>query len=126
MNPWTWCGLFSMQLSHACMLCSRVHSTSPSNHCGRIDWSPQVISNCVVNLSPDKPRVIREAYRVLRPGGELYFSDVYCDRRLPEVVQKDEVGRRDGGSVQCLETDVFHQSHLFILCSTLPVPGVVG
>eukprot|EP01025_Chloroclados_australasicus_P059547 TRINITY_DN7533_c0_g2_i3.p1 TRINITY_DN7533_c0_g2~~TRINITY_DN7533_c0_g2_i3.p1 ORF type:complete len:415 (-),score=69.65 TRINITY_DN7533_c0_g2_i3:897-2141(-) len=50
-----------------------------------------IISNCVVNLSPDKPRVIKEAYRVLATGGELYFSDVYCDRRLPEHVRKDEV-----------------------------------
>eukprot|EP01025_Chloroclados_australasicus_P020752 TRINITY_DN2189_c0_g1_i1.p1 TRINITY_DN2189_c0_g1~~TRINITY_DN2189_c0_g1_i1.p1 ORF type:complete len:272 (-),score=33.31 TRINITY_DN2189_c0_g1_i1:328-1068(-) len=50
-----------------------------------------IISNCVINLSPDKPRVLREAYRVLAPGGEFYFSDVYCDRRLPEEVQKDEV-----------------------------------
>jgi len=50
-----------------------------------------VISNCVVNLSPDKPRVLREVYRVLAPGGEFYFSDVYCDRRLPEHVQKHEV-----------------------------------
>ena len=50
-----------------------------------------VISNCVVNLSPDKRRVIREAYRVLAPGGELYFSDVYCDRRLPRAVQEHEV-----------------------------------
>jgi len=50
-----------------------------------------VISNCVINLSPDKPRVLAEAYRVLAPGGELYFSDVYCDRRLPADVQKNEV-----------------------------------
>jgi len=50
-----------------------------------------IISNCVVNLSPDKPRVIREAYRVLAPGGEMYFSDVYCDRRLPQEVQEHEV-----------------------------------
>lgn len=50
-----------------------------------------IISNCVVNLSPDKYRVIKEAYRVLAPGGEFYFSDVYCDRRLPEEVQKNEV-----------------------------------
>lgn len=32
-----------------------------------------MISNCVVNLSPDKPRVLREAYRVLAKGGEFYF-----------------------------------------------------
>ena len=35
-----------------------------------------IISNCVVNLSPDKPAVLKEAYRVLRKGGEFYFSDV--------------------------------------------------
>lgn len=50
-----------------------------------------IISNCVVNLSPDKTRVIREAFRVLRPGGEMYFSDVYADRRVPAALQKDEV-----------------------------------
>ena len=50
-----------------------------------------VISNCVINLSPDKARVLREAYRVVAPGGEMYFSDVYCDRRLPEDVKADEV-----------------------------------
>ena len=50
-----------------------------------------VISNCVVNLSPDKLRVIQEAYRVLAPGGEFYFSDVYCDRRLPQHVKDDKV-----------------------------------
>lgn len=50
-----------------------------------------VISNCVVNLSPDKKRVLREAYRVLANGGELYFSDVYCDRRLPQHVKDHEV-----------------------------------
>ncbi len=41
-----------------------------------------IISNCVVNLSPDKRAVLKEAYRVLAPGGEMFFSDVYCDRRL--------------------------------------------
>jgi len=50
-----------------------------------------VISNCVVNLSPDKARVIQEAFRVLRPGGEMHFSDVYADRRVPAALQKDEV-----------------------------------
>lgn len=51
-----------------------------------------VISNCVVNLSPDKPRVLQEVYRALAPGGEFYFSDVYCDRRMPEEARKHEVG----------------------------------
>ncbi len=42
-----------------------------------------IISNCVINLSPDKEAVLKEAYRVLKPGGELYFSDVYSQRRIP-------------------------------------------
>ena len=50
-----------------------------------------IISNCVVNLSPDKLRVLNEAYRVLAPGGEFYFSDVYCDRRLPDAVRQHKV-----------------------------------
>ena len=50
-----------------------------------------IMSNCVINLSPDKERVLKEAYRVLAPGGELYFSDVYSSRRLQESARKDEV-----------------------------------
>ena len=50
-----------------------------------------IISNCVQNLSPDKPRVISEAYRVLKDGGEFHFSDVYADRRLPTAVTSNEV-----------------------------------
>lgn len=50
-----------------------------------------IISNCVINLSPDKARVLREVYRVLAPGGEMYFSDVYCDRRLPAEVRTHPV-----------------------------------
>ncbi|KAI8471132.1 MAG: S-adenosyl-L-methionine-dependent methyltransferase [Monoraphidium minutum] len=50
-----------------------------------------VISNCVINLSPEKARCLEEVYRVLAPGGEMFFSDVYCDRRLPEAAQKHEV-----------------------------------
>lgn len=50
-----------------------------------------VVSNCVVNLSPDKASVLREVHRVLKPGGEFHFSDVYADRRLPRSVQQDEI-----------------------------------
>ncbi len=48
-----------------------------------------IVSNCVINLSPDKDAVLREAFRVLKPGGELYFSDVYAERRVPEHLLKD-------------------------------------
>ncbi|KAK2815760.1 hypothetical protein Q5P01_026227 [Channa striata] len=50
-----------------------------------------IISNCVVNLSPDKKRVLAEAYSVLKDGGELYFSDVYSSRRLTEEIKNHKV-----------------------------------
>ncbi|GMI41290.1 hypothetical protein TrCOL_g7657 [Triparma columacea] len=49
-----------------------------------------VVSNCVINLSPDKEAVLRDAYKCLKEGGELYFSDVYSDRRVPDELRKDE------------------------------------
>jgi arsenite methyltransferase len=50
-----------------------------------------VISNCVLNLSPAKDKVLEHVYRLLKPGGEFYFSDVYADRRLPEEFKSDKV-----------------------------------
>lgn len=50
-----------------------------------------MISNCVINLSGDKERVLSEIWRVLKEGGELFFSDVFSDRRIPEHLKKDSV-----------------------------------
>lgn len=48
-----------------------------------------VISNCVINLSPDKPKVFREVYRVLKPGGRMIVSDIVLNRLLPESARND-------------------------------------
>jgi len=50
-----------------------------------------IISNCVINLCSDKEAVLRECLNLLKPGGELYFSDVYANRRVPQHLQDDEV-----------------------------------
>ncbi len=50
-----------------------------------------VISNCVLNLSPDKISVFSEIFRVLKPGGELLFSDVFSGRRVPLELYNDQV-----------------------------------
>ncbi|TAN02482.1 MAG: methyltransferase domain-containing protein [Rhodanobacteraceae bacterium] len=50
-----------------------------------------VVSNCVLNLVPDKQRAFAEILRVLKPSGELYFSDVFADRRLPSELLADPV-----------------------------------
>ena len=60
-----------------------------------------VISNCVINLSPDKEAVFKEVWRVLKVGGELYFSDIFADRRVPEHINNNPllVGECLGGAL---------------------------
>lgn len=48
-----------------------------------------VVSNCVVNLSPDKEKVFQEAYRILKPGGRMFISDIVTSQPLPEDIRHD-------------------------------------
>jgi len=60
-----------------------------------LDLAPEsfdlIISNCVINLAKDKEKVLADTYRLLKPGGEMYFSDVYSDRRISKDLQNDPV-----------------------------------
>ncbi|PKM28671.1 MAG: methyltransferase type 11 [Gammaproteobacteria bacterium HGW-Gammaproteobacteria-11] len=75
-----------------------------------------IVSNCVINLSPDKDAVLREAYRLLKPGGELYFSDIYADRRLPDAVREDDVlyGECLGGALYWNDFENLARKHGFL------------
>ncbi|HHQ14473.1 MAG TPA: methyltransferase domain-containing protein, partial [Chromatiales bacterium] len=50
-----------------------------------------IVSNCVINLATDKQAVLNEAWQLLRDGGEMYFSDIYADRRIPDELRSDPV-----------------------------------
>jgi ubiquinone/menaquinone biosynthesis C-methylase UbiE len=60
-----------------------------------------VTSNCVINLTEDKEVILRQVYETLKFGGEMYFSDIYADRRVPEEISKDPILRGEclGGAL---------------------------
>lgn len=66
-----------------------------------------IISNCVINLSPDKPAVFKEAFRVLKPGGRLMVSDVVTTNQLPE-----ELKNSIGAYVGCLSGAIMKGQYL--------------
>jgi arsenite methyltransferase len=74
-----------------------------------------IVSNCVVNLSPDKDAVLAGVQRLLKPGGEFYFSDVYADRRVPAAVKNDPVlyGECLGGALYWNDFQRLAQRHGF-------------
>lgn len=69
-----------------------------------------IISNCVINLAPDKKRVFQEAYRVLKPGGRLTISDVVLQRPLPKNLKKDKKLL-----VGCISGAILKQDYLKLL-----------
>ncbi len=62
---------------------------------GKLEIEPEsldlIVSNCVINLATDKKAVLQGAYDLLKEGGEMYFSDVYADRRVPQELVDDPV-----------------------------------
>jgi len=66
-----------------------------------------IISNCVINLSPDKRKVFKEAFRVLKPGGRLMVSDIVLRRELPAAI-RDSVSAYVG----CISGAVFKNEYL--------------
>jgi arsenite methyltransferase len=73
----------------------------------RDNWIDVIISNCVINLSPDKKSVFEEAFRVLKPGGRLMVSDLVLVKELPEVI-KESVEAYVG----CLAGAIFKKDYL--------------
>jgi radical SAM/Cys-rich protein len=81
-----------------------------------------VISNCVINLAEDKEAVLKEIYKILKWGGEFYFSDVYADRRSP-----DEVRRHPLLFAECLGGALYHKDFIRIARGAgFPDPRIVS
>jgi arsenite methyltransferase len=90
-----------------------------------------IISNCVINLSPEKERVFREAFRVLRAGGRLMISDIILEKPLPEAVLRSldaHLGCVGGASVRGVYLETIEKAgfrEVEIVRET-PVAGAFG
>jgi ubiquinone/menaquinone biosynthesis C-methylase UbiE len=69
-----------------------------------------IISNCVINLSPNKKRVFEEAFRVLKPGGRLMISDIVLLKELPDTVKKNM-----DAYVQCISGAVMKTEYIRLI-----------
>ncbi|CAF3527401.1 unnamed protein product [Rotaria sp. Silwood1] len=65
-----------------------------------------IVSNCVVNLTPDKKKVLQQVYEMLKPGGEFYFSDMYADRPIPKELHSNKILWGGGLSGALVESDL--------------------
>jgi len=92
-----------------------------------------ILSNCVINLSPDKPRALREAFRVLRPGGRLAVHDVLAPASVPEPLRRS--GEAWAGCLAGAEEEEEYRRLLagagfseveIVRTRTFAVPGVDG
>ena len=89
-----------------------------------------IISNCVINLSPEKASVFREAFRVLKPGGRISISDILALKPLPEKLAEDlaMISSCIGGAATVADTEALLASAGFsdIRITTRPVSAEVA
>ncbi|XP_033756095.1 arsenite methyltransferase-like [Pecten maximus] len=87
-----------------------------------------IVSNCVINLCPDKKAVLRESYNVLKEGGELFFSDIYADRTVDESIRKNKILWGEGcagalwwNELHTLASEIGFSKPYMVIANPIPV-----